>query len=320
MHGKEDVMPTVSLSREQNRYQTVSRALHLIQADIDATLTQPRRILIKPNFVYDNQQLCATHVDTTRAIIDFLQAYNPKEIIIAESSSQSATRAFTNYHYHKLAHEYGIELIDLDDDAYEEASIFTRLHEGQFGTTTVRVSKTVLEAEYRISPAVMKTHDTVIVTLSLKNIVMGSVLDKTRMHQGYEAMNFNLYKIAKLVPVHLAVIDGWQAMEGNGPVRGTAVDAHTVLASTDFIAADFIGAEVMGFNPATIGYLQYAAGHYGFRPLGVGDRDQITLIGEPFETLQRTFRPHDSYRAQLAWHIPETLIPEMNALLNSAEE
>lgn len=317
MQGKEDVMPTVSLAREQNRYQTVSRALHLIQSDIDATLTQPRRILIKPNFVYDNKQLCATHVDTTRAIIEFLQNYNPKEVIIAESSAQSATRAFTNYQYRQLAREYGIELIDLEDDAYEEVPIFTRLQDGRFGTTTVRVSKTILEAEYRVSPAVMKTHDTVIVTLSLKNIVMGAVLDKTRMHQGYEAMNFNLYTIAKRIPVHLAVIDGWHAMEGNGPVSGTAVEAHTVLASTDFIAADIIGAELMGFTPENIGYLQYAAGRFGFHPLGVGDRDQINVIGEPVETLQRTFRPHDSYRAQLAWQIPETLIPEMNTILNA---
>jgi uncharacterized protein (DUF362 family) len=311
-------MPTVSVAREPSRYQSVSQALQLIQSDIATGLAKPRRILIKPNFVFDSKQLCATHVDTTRAIIEFLQAYNPKEVIIAESSAQSATRAFTNYHYHQLVKEYGIELVDLDDDAYDDVSIFTRLQEGQFGTTTVRVSKTVLDAEYRVSPAVMKTHDTVIVTLSVKNIVMGSVLDKTRMHQGYEAMNFNLYKIAKLVPVHLAVIDGWQAMEGNGPVRGSAVDAHTVLASTDFIAADIIGAELMGFNPQNIGYLQYAAGCYGFDPLGVGDRKKITLAGESPESLRRTFRPHDSYRDQLAWQIPETLIPTMNAILNVA--
>jgi uncharacterized protein (DUF362 family) len=297
----------------------VSRALHLIQSDIAATLTQPRRILIKPNFVFDSKQLCATHVDTTRAIIDFLQAYDPKEMIIAESSAQSATRAFTNYQYHQLAREYGIELIDLDDDAYDEAPIFTRLRDGRFGTTTVRVSRTILEAEYRISPAVMKTHDTVIVTLSLKNIVMGAVLDKTRMHQGYEAMNFNLYTIAKRIPVHLAVIDGWQAMEGNGPVRGTALDARAVIASTDFIAADIIGAEVMGFNPENIGYLQYAAGRFGFHPLGVGDRDEIAVVGESLDAIQRTFRPHDSYHAQLAWQIPDTLIPEMNTILNTPD-
>jgi uncharacterized protein (DUF362 family) len=304
------------MAREQNRYHTVVRALRLIQSDIAPSLSTPRRILIKPNFVFDHHQLCATHVDTVRAIIDFLQSYNPKEIIIAESSAQSATKAFNNYDYHSLASEYGIELIDLVDDAFDDVTIFTRLRDGQFGSTTVRVAKTVLEADYRISPAVMKTHDTVIVTLSLKNIVMGSVLDKRRMHQGYEAMNLNLYKIAKLVPVHLAVIDGWQAMEGNGPVSGTAVDMQTVLASTDFIAADVTGAELMGFTPENIGYLQYAAGRDGFQPLGVGNSAEITVVGESRETLHRKFQPHDSYRDQLAWHLPNQLIPKMNSVLN----
>jgi uncharacterized protein (DUF362 family) len=312
-----EVMPTVSMAREHNRYHSVIKALRLIQPDIAPSLSTPRRILIKPNFVFDHKQLCATHVDTTRAIIDFLPEHKPKDIIIAESSAQSATNAFKNYDYHPLASEYGIELIDLADDAYDEATIFTRLTDGQFGTTTVRVAKTVLEADYRISPAVMKTHDTVIVTLSLKNIVMGSVLDKQRMHQGYEAMNLNLYKIAKLVPVHLAVIDGWQAMEGNGPVRGTAVDMQTVLASTDFIAADVTGAELMGFTPESIGYLQYAAGRYGFQPLGVGNSAEITVAGEPRDKLQRKFQPHDSYKEQLAWHFPNHLLPKINSLLNN---
>jgi uncharacterized protein (DUF362 family) len=129
-------------------------------------------------------------------------------------------------------------------------------------------------------------------------------------------MNLNLYTIAKRVPVHLAVIDGWQAMEGNGPVRGSAVDMQTVLASTDFIAADVTGAELMGFNPENIGYLQYAAGRYGFEPLGVGNRSEITVKGAPVEKRRRTFQPHDSYRDQLMWQLPETLIPEMNAVLN----
>lgn len=310
-------MSIVSLTREQDRYHSVFSALQLIQSDIETSLSNQPRILIKPNFVFDNKQLCATHVETTRAIIDFLQPYNPKEILIAESSAQSATRAFKNYNYHSLASEYGIELIDLEDDAFDEATIFTRLQGGQFGTTTVRVAKTVLEADYRVSPAVMKTHDTVLVTLSVKNIVMGSVLDKTRMHQGYEAMNLNLYKIAKLVPVHLAVIDGWHAMEGNGPVRGRAVDMRSVLASTDFIAVDHIGAEMMGFNPESIGYLQYAAGHFGLQPLGVGNRSEITVIGESPGKLQRKFQPHESYQEQLVWHIPENLMPQVHSILNT---
>jgi uncharacterized protein (DUF362 family) len=81
-------------------------------------------------------------------------------------------------------------------------------------------------------------------------MVMGSVLDKGRMHQGYEALNLNLYKIVKLIPVHLAVLDGWRGMEGNGPVNGTEVYSRVVVASTDFVAADVVGTSLMGFDPS----------------------------------------------------------------------
>ena len=172
----------------------------------------------------------------------------------------------------------------------------------------MRVAKTVIEADYRISPAVLKTHDCVIVTLSLKNMVMGSVLDKRRMHQGFPAMNVNLYKVAELVPVHLAVIDGWRGMEGNGPVRGTAVDSRVALASTDFIAADAVAAKLMGFNPSEIGYLQYAGGNYGFDPLGTADLSDIKLVGENLDSVERRFKPHYAYSEQKNWRIPDELL------------
>lgn len=300
-------MPKVSIAGENDRYSTITTALTIISNDIKRSIKNKAKILIKPNLVYDNLPLSATHVDTTRAVLDFLQQFNPKEIFIAESSTQSATRAFKNYNYLQLRQEYGIELIDLDDDDYDEVEIFTRERDG-FGTAQVCVAKTIIEADYRISEAVLKTHDTVVVTLSLKNMVMGAVLNKRRMHQGYQAMNLNLYKIAKLIPVHLAVIDGWRGMEGNGPVSGTAVDTHVALASIDYVAADTVATKLMGFDPTEIGYLQYAAGKYGFSPLGTGAIPNINLAGKQLKTVQRRFKPHRDYLEQKKWRIPSDIL------------
>ena len=301
-------MSTVSIAREKDRISTVTKALELLHDDVKRGISSKDKVLIKPNFVFDNLPLCATHVDTTRAVIEFISQFDPKEIIIAECSAQSATRGFKNYNYLQLKRDYGLELIDMDDDDYEEVEIFTRGSKEGFGSTHVRVAKTVIEADYRISPAVLKTHDCVIVTLSLKNMVMGSVLDKRRMHQGFPAMNVNLYKVAKFVPVHLAVIDGWRGMEGNGPVSGTAVDSRVALASTDFIAADAVAAKLMGFDPLEIGYLQYAGGKYGFDPLGTADLSDIKLVGETIDIAQRRFRPHSGYSEQKNWRIPDELL------------
>lgn len=69
-----------------------------------------------------------------------------------------------------------------------------------------------------------KTHDLVIATLSLKNMAVGSLRTKSACHAGYRGTNLNLYKLAPYVAPHLAVIDGYQGMEGNGPVSGDRVE------------------------------------------------------------------------------------------------
>ena len=172
-------------------------------------------------------------------------------------------------------------------------------------------------SDFFINLGKIKTNTNTTITGCLKNMFgLIPTSDKKYFHPFLSKV---LVDINKLIKSDLCILESGPAMEGNGPVRGSGVDTQAVLASTDFIAADIIGAELMGFNPENIGYLQYAAGRDGFRPLGVGDREKITLVGTPLETLRRKFRPHDSYRAQLAWHIPESMIPTMKAALNITE-
>jgi uncharacterized protein (DUF362 family) len=130
---------------------------------------------------------------------------------------------------------------------------------------------------------------------------MGAVLDKGRHAR-------NLYKIAKLIPVHLAIIDGWRGMEGNGPVKGTEVHSRVGVASTDFIAADVVGTLLMGFDPSDIGYLQYSVGNYGFSPLGIGVFSEIILVGEQINDVRRIFVPHNSHSAQKNWRISPDIL------------
>ncbi|RPH71051.1 MAG: DUF362 domain-containing protein, partial [Myxococcaceae bacterium] len=101
----------------------------------------------------------------------------------------------------------------------------------------------------------MKTHDRVVATLSLKNIIVGAPIkdpgfrwgggkqgaknDKPIIHgSGFRGINYNLFAMAQRLHPHLAVIDGFVGMEGAGPTRGTAVDWRIAVASTDALAAD----------------------------------------------------------------------------------
>ena len=127
------------------------------------------------------------------------------------------------------------------------------------------MSKLLLDDQaYVISAARMKTHDRVVATLSLKNIVFGAPIkdlgfawgsgrkpgttnDKPIAHgSGYRAINYNLFALAPRLHPDLAFIDGFEGMQGNGPVGGTPVDHRVCVASPDWLAADRVGIELMG--------------------------------------------------------------------------
>ena len=290
------MVATVSLARADNRYGTVTKALELIRGDVEESIRGKKRIVIKPNLVSPNNPFCATHVDTVKAVIDFLQKLSSGRITVAEGSSTNTRTAFKNYGYSAITKDYGIELVDLNEDESVEAKVYDR----NFREVTIHLAKTMVNADYRVSLAIPKTHDCLIVTLSLKNMVVGSAQqDKNTLHQGYPAMNLNMYQVIKRIPPSLAVIDGWVGMEGNGPVDGTPVEMGLALASTDFVAADAIGASLMGFDPSEVGYMTYARGR-----LGEGDLSKIRVVGEEPSRLRKKFRPHRDYAEQKRWQVP----------------
>lgn len=294
-------MVHVAIAREASRYGTVLKALQLVSDDVERTIKGKKKILIKPNFVSVYRQLAATHVDAVRAILDFIQQFSSKRVIIAEGSADDTFTGFRNYGYIDLKKDYDVEFVDLNEDDYVEFPIFDE----KLNEMNIRIAKTVVESDYRISAALLKTHDTVVVTLSLKNMVMGSVIgnDKPKVHQGYKAINLSLYKMAKFIPTHLAVIDGWEGMEGNGPVAGSSVDMRIALAGIDFVAVDSVAAYIMGFDPAEIGYLYYAR--------GLGTSDALKIVGLKPEEIKRKFRPHLSYEMQKNWKIPDDTLRKL---------
>ena len=95
----------------------------------------------------------------------------------------------------------------------------------------------------------------------------------------------------------MAVLDGYEGMEGNGPASGTPVASRIAIASTDFIAADRVGVECMGINPAWPGYLNYCG------QLGLGNYDiaKIDVIGEKIAKVQKKYQMHKDIERELEW-------------------
>src|SRR5207244_3918419 len=75
--------------------------------------------------------------------------------------------------------------------------------------------------------------------------------------------------------IHLAVIAGHPAMIGTGPLGGHAVETGLVIASTDPVAADVVGTQLLGFRPQAVRHL-WEAGRLG---LGETDTDKMQFPG-----------------------------------------
>jgi uncharacterized protein (DUF362 family) len=288
--------PTVALVESNGHYEGVYEALSLIENQIKKDLKGKKRLLIKPNFVSTSRQLSATHVDAVRAVLDVVSRYYSGKVIMGEGPASSSLRnGLVNFGYLPLQEEYDVEFVDLNMDDYVELEGFDR----QLRTMKFRMSRTVVESDYRISVALPKTHDTVITTLTIKNIVVGGLVgaEKQRFHQGYKAINLNIAKLAMHVMPNLGVIDGFVGMQGRGPVSGDPVDLRAAAASVHPVSLDAVMCRAMGFNPLDIGYLYYLD-EWG---VGIVDLEKIEVIGRSVEELSRRFIPHPNYRKMLGW-------------------
>jgi len=89
-------------------------------------------------------------------------------------------------------------------------------------------------------------------------------------------------------------------MEGNGPIDGTPVDHRVCVVSTDYLAADTVGASLMGIDPADIGYLSYLAS----AKMGESDLSKIEILGEPVAKFAKKYQLATTIQNQLKWKDP----------------
>jgi uncharacterized protein (DUF362 family) len=278
-----------------------------------------RQVILKPNNVLVDKPLSATDAKCLEGTFEFLKSIGKiDQAVIAESAGAGPTEeGFSNYGYYPLAKKYGVKL---------STSIRNR---PRWCTSSTRPTSRPIrcgcrrclldrERNYIISSAKLKTHDQVIATLSLKNIVFGAPIkdpgfrfgkgrDPSKVSQkpiahggGIYGINYNLFTLSQKLRPHLAINDGYEGMEGNGPGWGDPVDQRVCVVSPDWLAADRVGVELMGIDFAQIGYLNYCA------RAGMGEADlaKIEILGEPVERHVRKYRLHDKVETQLTWMNP----------------
>ncbi len=174
----------VALVRSDRRRGGIAQALNLIADDLRRVVTPD--VLLKPNFVCQTRQLPSTHPEAMAATLDALFASGAQNVKIAEGASD-ATAA-----YKALGHEAecaGRPVTFFDINKQETSWDIMRLRSVDGSPLETRVSRTITSATCRVSLALMKTHVTPSLTMSLKNMLSSiHPQDRVRMH-GYAGGN-----------------------------------------------------------------------------------------------------------------------------------
>jgi len=305
----------VAFTTGTDRHEMLFEVIKPFENEIKAGLKK-KQLVIKPNMVVTNRELCATHKDAIRALLDYLKPIYKGQVIIAESSSSvNSSDGFKNYGYTDLEKDFNVKFVDLNSTGPGKPYyiIDRNLHLDRIEVADIFANPDY----YVISICRPKTHNSVVMTAGTKNIIMAAPLNpgsvngdkpisyKRNMHSGGPRwLHYNMFLLMQSIRPDFTIIDGVEGMEGNGPIGGTPVDHRIALAGFDVAAVDSMCARLMGIPLENVGYLNYCAA----AGLGNIDRDKIDIIGgkDPEQSII-AYKMGSNINYQLEWKDPLNL-------------
>jgi uncharacterized protein (DUF362 family) len=255
----------------------IEHALGLLPLD---TLMRDRLVAVKPNETWASADHIngVTQADTLRGVVRSLKRLGPREVLVSGGAGAAETEDVFRYAgLTRVIEEQGATFFDHNRPPFTSVDLtYAPEHDVSGPQQAIMVNPRVLEYEMLVSLAQLKLHATATVTLSLKNIAMSfpaaDYYGHPRSQQRHEHCFFDdmhsfIAVMARRFPIGLAVIVGHPAMIATGPLGGHAVETGLVIASTDPLAADVVGARLLGFDIQAVRHLWEA------QRLGLGESD-----------------------------------------------
>jgi uncharacterized protein (DUF362 family) len=252
---------------------SVTRAIGRLGYDLQGK----KSAFIKVNIVRpaSPNSCVVTHPAVVEGLILSLREHGVAEISIAEGPAAGVDPgiAFRKSGYLALARKMRVRLLDLNT-----AGRCPR----PWDHGTLDLPRQLIESDIYINVPKMKTHFHTGVTLSIKNQQGLLTPDaKKATHREYDLCP-GLVSIAKVIRPHLIVVDGIDAMEGEGPTKGSKKHTGVLVYGDDMLETDIACCKFMGVSSFEIRHLRCAAEQ------GLG-RLEPEIIGEAFASLQTSF-------------------------------
>jgi uncharacterized protein (DUF362 family) len=289
----------VAIQRGKKITQTVKRTLQLL-GGLGRVIRNGDRVVISPNYgvPMKSDSGATTNPEVVVSVIEAAKEAGAKKVIVGESSvvGFDAGKVMAELGVQRMFEQAGAEVLNFDED--QKNVVEKKIPRGKL-LKKIKIFRPAAECDVLISVPVLKTHIYAGVSLGMKNL-KGTLPDaqKKLFHRvGARKKTDEQFEldrcISDMMIVHhpdFTVIDGMIGQEGfvlGQGVCGTAVKMNTIIAGTDFVAVDAVGAYIMGFDPLKINHIRYCS------EMGLGEADltKIAVLGEDLDAIRREFRP-----------------------------
>jgi len=271
-------MVSIAKLEDENIEKAVYKSIDLLGGLEE--IKDKRSVSIKPNLCCLNSSSSGATTDPriVEAIIKKIRTISSCKINIVESNTShaSADKSFRTLGYTSLQEKYsGVKCVNLSKDSKIRLSLNGKIF------STILMPETMFFSDYIINVAKLKTHVDHRYTGVLKN-AYGFLLSRNRA-QYHGFMERVLVDLNRIYKPNLSIIDAVIGMEGFGPVNGTPKRVGVIIASKDPVAADAVGAQIMGIKPSSIKYLKCA------EKQGIGGMREIVILGSNLQDISTGF-------------------------------
>ncbi len=278
----------VSIVKYEKPYESVRKAVELA-GGLDH-LPSKAKVFIKPNIVFWTKAVVFPKwgvITTSRVIEDIVVMLKERGIdditigegmVLSESKDkETPAHAFEYLGYNTLKKRYGVKAMNVFDGDMEKVDLGDGV-ELTFGAE-------IIHSDFVVDIPAMKTHNQTVVSLGIKNL-KGMIDLKSRKicHNADPSrdLNFHVARLADKMPPMLTIIDGIYTLEKGPSFDGRMKRSNILIASSDVLSADMVGAKILGYEPSQVPHLVFAAGNRK-RPHDLSD---VEVVGEKIEDLQ----------------------------------
>lgn len=267
---------------EKDTEATVRRAVDLAGG---LQIRQAKRVVIKPNVcnAKNPQGMVITDFNIIGAAVKMTRERGCEPLVVeSDNIADTADKRLKESGLAAKLEEWSVPFLNLSKDDCVPHKV---------AGTEIMIPKTMLEADYVLNLAKIKTCAHTTVTLGIKNLYgCFQEAKKSRLHKRLDEV---LPYLAKTIRTNMTIIDGLTCMEGNGPVVGNPRNMGVIVAGSDVVAVDSFCCGLMGFKPEEIRHISNTA------LLGVGQISDYEVVGDPWEGFVCQFERPYSLKATI---------------------